>query len=264
MIDPIKISRIFFTFFGDAVLYRNISRFIKDTRRFMSPHLMTQLRTCYIRNSSLARVFDNLRLDTLFQNDDFRETEKIKSDVVESIIGELSNKGCDQLLNEFIAFIAYSGEEIYFKEAFDSFTNGNGKSIHDPLVIHNIIDDTEDDLSKENMFFYKPKNNNDDRKKNKNNNNENNINENNNNENNSNENNNNENNNKYYNNTNKKENKKTYTILTRKKPTNKIKNTYSKEELINNETKKTPKIRVVSSTKQKRSVIEYSNVISDT
>jgi len=52
------------------------------TRRFMDPHLMTQLRMNCIRNSNLAQVFDLLHLESLLRDRTYALPLKSKADVV--------------------------------------------------------------------------------------------------------------------------------------------------------------------------------------
>ncbi|KAL6073750.1 hypothetical protein QOT17_004748 [Balamuthia mandrillaris] len=139
-------------FYGDSVLYERISFFIMQTRRFMSPHLLTRLRCSVINNKNLARCFDSLDLHLLLLRDgmpsymtlsgssSFSESDsssgengggfflplKTKADVIEAVIGELAeaianpSKYADQqyliqaVLDEFLAYISYMGEQYYF------------------------------------------------------------------------------------------------------------------------------------------------------
>jgi hypothetical protein len=113
-------------FYGDSVLYERISFFMMQTRRFMSPHLLTQLRCSVIQNINLARTFETLNLNELLATNCTRTLEfKEKADVVEAIIGEL-NECCLRgnllsdcrfikgVLDEFLAYICYMGEQNYF------------------------------------------------------------------------------------------------------------------------------------------------------
>jgi len=107
-------------FYGDALLYQHISRYIMMTRRFMDPHLMTQLRTSIVRNSNLARVFEKLDLGQLIDKpiDPSFFTLKNKADTVEAIIGELAeHHHDDSLLSELISFISYVGENQHSVDA---------------------------------------------------------------------------------------------------------------------------------------------------
>jgi len=106
-------------FFGDACLSQTISTFIMTTRRFMSPHLMTQLRISCIRNSNLALVFDVLRIESLLRKPPEKLEQKEKADIVEAILGELTEADTESaFLNELTAFIGYLGDKAYFQRDF--------------------------------------------------------------------------------------------------------------------------------------------------
>eukprot|EP01102_Stenamoeba_stenopodia_P009881 TRINITY_DN292_c0_g1_i1.p1 TRINITY_DN292_c0_g1~~TRINITY_DN292_c0_g1_i1.p1 ORF type:complete len:259 (-),score=55.82 TRINITY_DN292_c0_g1_i1:68-844(-) len=110
-------------FYGDAVLYERVSSFLMTSRRFMSPHLLTTIRTEVVRNANLARVYDALHLQILLDEHEALQDEKDKADVVESIIGELSEAGKNNselstqigtTLKNLLAFICFTGETQYF------------------------------------------------------------------------------------------------------------------------------------------------------
>lgn len=116
-------------FYGDSYLYHAISKMLAQTKRFMSPHLLTQIRISTVSNQTLARVFDSLGLNTLIKSDDLgtKITTKQKGDIVESIIGELAEafhnpsglklfsiiEKSRETLDELISFILYTGETIF-------------------------------------------------------------------------------------------------------------------------------------------------------
>jgi len=156
-------------FYGEAVLYKMISAFIKETRRFMSPHLMTQLRTCYIRKSNLVLVHDLLNLADCFPVGFFdkeKMTEKSKTSVLMNIVGYLSQ--CEHIiLNDICAFVAYCGEKAYFKEINDTINDvsgflntgsmvpmfndnfeSNGNNPNESLFINQMDDNTQKNFTK--------------------------------------------------------------------------------------------------------------------
>src|SRR5579875_1836945 len=52
-------------FYGDSVLYERVSNLLLQTKRFLNPHLLTQIRTCCICNSNLANCFLRLEIERL-------------------------------------------------------------------------------------------------------------------------------------------------------------------------------------------------------
>eukprot|EP01129_Flabellula_baltica_P017344 TRINITY_DN958_c0_g1_i1.p1 TRINITY_DN958_c0_g1~~TRINITY_DN958_c0_g1_i1.p1 ORF type:complete len:337 (-),score=55.05 TRINITY_DN958_c0_g1_i1:139-1149(-) len=143
-------------FYGDSVLYETISKFIMETRRFMDPHLMTQLRTSCIKNESLAKVYDILSMESLLPAKYQGVTKKVKTkgDIVEAVIGELSENGYTELVKKFIAFIAYVGEESYFKIALE---HGSYMKRLPMRVEDIIIPEVETEDTPESLLFYSPK-----------------------------------------------------------------------------------------------------------
>jgi dsRNA-specific ribonuclease len=109
-------------FYGDAFLYERVTKNIIRSRRFMDPHLMTNLRVYCIKNANLAVVFDQLGLEVLFEPSVEKDsiamlTIKNKADIVEAIIGEIAeHRPEEDVLSELVAFISYIGEKEYFKE----------------------------------------------------------------------------------------------------------------------------------------------------
>jgi len=114
-------------FYGDAVLYERITRILLETRRFARPHVLTIMRNSCVSNRTLATVYDSLSLHRLSDVQiapsflDFKQ----KSDIVEAIIGELSENArkhkfgeiserSSKVLDELIAYIFYAGESAYF------------------------------------------------------------------------------------------------------------------------------------------------------
>ena len=121
-------------FYGDACLYQTISQYIMTTRRFMNPHLMTQLRMSCIKNVNLAVVFDLLHLDQLLRVQGAMPV-KDKADIVEAIIGELAEDEEETAtLNEITAYIAYVGEKafVHLQAEPPRPTSKNGRSLYSP------------------------------------------------------------------------------------------------------------------------------------
>eukprot|EP01080_Neovahlkampfia_damariscottae_P006479 gene6479-10484_t len=123
-------SNIFETleFYGDSVLYERITRNLTITKRFCSPHLLSTIRSSTICNKTLSSVYESLELYKL-SNCSFSPSFldiKQKADIVESIIGEISqylnskslldhiNKLCEDSLDDLISYISYAGEASYF------------------------------------------------------------------------------------------------------------------------------------------------------
>jgi len=90
----------------------------------MSPHLLTQLRCAVIQNKNLAHVFDDLGLAALLSDPTQPLLLKGKADVVEALIGELS-ESCNHVgnvnaalirgvLDELLAYICYTGMFLIF------------------------------------------------------------------------------------------------------------------------------------------------------
>lgn len=113
-------------FYGDSVLYERISFFLMQTRRFMSPHLLTRMRMSVINNRNLANVYDVLGLQNLISSPETVNVVKSKADVVEAIVGELSESAYRSaggtaalvrtVLDELLAYVCYLGEQTYFAE----------------------------------------------------------------------------------------------------------------------------------------------------
>jgi hypothetical protein len=96
-----------------------------QTRRFFSPHLLTKLRTSIICNRSLALCFDLLKVSALMTQTDTLIDLKQKADVIEAIIGELSEAAgrpnqslAKSVLDELLSYIHYHGEQTYFSEKY--------------------------------------------------------------------------------------------------------------------------------------------------
>eukprot|EP01087_Luapelamoeba_hula_P003232 TRINITY_DN1302_c0_g1_i1.p1 TRINITY_DN1302_c0_g1~~TRINITY_DN1302_c0_g1_i1.p1 ORF type:complete len:567 (+),score=116.39 TRINITY_DN1302_c0_g1_i1:353-2053(+) len=130
-------------FYGDSVLYERISFFLMQTRRFMSPHLLTKLRSAVIQNRNLALCFETLNLVGLFEKGKAPTVMKGRADVVEAMLGELSEacthttsqSGIDSglirgALDELLAYICYSGEREYFlhHSLSDDVNSGSGSA----------------------------------------------------------------------------------------------------------------------------------------
>uniref|UniRef100_A0A6B2L6I5 Uncharacterized protein n=1 Tax=Arcella intermedia TaxID=1963864 RepID=A0A6B2L6I5_9EUKA len=97
------------------------------TKRFMDPNLMTKMRSSSTKNVNLAATFEQLRLETLFEGLPTPATMKSKADVVEAIIGEISeqkNPNLESFLVDFIAFINYLGERDYYQETMPNQPDG--------------------------------------------------------------------------------------------------------------------------------------------
>lgn len=97
-----------------------------QTRRFMSPHLLTRMRMSCINNRNLANVYDVLGLQNLISTPEAVSLVKGKADVVEAIVGELSESAVRSgggtsalvrtVLDELLAYVCYIGEQTYFAE----------------------------------------------------------------------------------------------------------------------------------------------------
>ena len=97
-----------------------------QTRRFMSPHLLTRMRMSCINNRNLANVYDVLGLQNLISAPETISVVKGKADVVEAIVGELSESAYRSaggtaalvrtVLDELLAYVCYIGEQTYFAE----------------------------------------------------------------------------------------------------------------------------------------------------
>lgn len=76
------------------MLYQTISQYIMTTRRFMNPHLMTQMRMQCVRNSNLEEVFDTLNLKTLLPKPLPQIHMKSKADVVVRLFSIIPSLSC--------------------------------------------------------------------------------------------------------------------------------------------------------------------------
>jgi len=131
-------------FYGDSVLSERISAFIMQTRRFMSPHLLTKLRIECTCNANLAKCYDIIQIKNLFNCDHKLESTKRKGDVVEAIIGEMAESlsnpeftalmaNIKETLQELLSFISFQGESMFHNlmnervhlETFEQITNEN-------------------------------------------------------------------------------------------------------------------------------------------
>lgn len=108
-------------FYGDSVLYEKLSNLLLKTRRFLKPGLLTKMRSHCVCNNNLAICYVNLKMEQLLKSDQIPCTTKGQADVMESILGELSEKiesGKNAELKTFlealIGYILYTGEKNYF------------------------------------------------------------------------------------------------------------------------------------------------------
>jgi len=108
-------------FYGDSVLYEKLSNLLLKTRRFLKPGLLTKMRSHCVCNNNLAICYVNLKMEQLLNSHQIPCTTKGQADVMESILGELSEKiesGKNAELKTFlealIGYILYTGEKNYF------------------------------------------------------------------------------------------------------------------------------------------------------
>eukprot|EP01117_Protostelium_nocturnum_P019866 TRINITY_DN8715_c0_g1_i1.p1 TRINITY_DN8715_c0_g1~~TRINITY_DN8715_c0_g1_i1.p1 ORF type:complete len:304 (+),score=97.58 TRINITY_DN8715_c0_g1_i1:118-1029(+) len=127
-------------FYGDAVLNQRVSLFLMQTRRFMGPGGLTRLRSECVCNVNLARVYDKLRIGELMSEECHPKPSgvKDKADVMEAIIGELSESATkaelhkyhdeiDRTISALLNFISYVGERSYtLQEAVEEATKEKG------------------------------------------------------------------------------------------------------------------------------------------
>jgi hypothetical protein len=153
-------------FYGDSLLYHRITQFLMQTRRFMSPRCLTEIRASIINNKNLSKTYDSLNLKTLIPEADSQSANhfcnttvntsqpnykrrsnpdlqitKSKADAVEAILGELAEQAANNplqtarinsVLDELLAYICYSGEQHYFsqKEQPTPINPPNGSNIN--------------------------------------------------------------------------------------------------------------------------------------
>jgi hypothetical protein len=139
-------------FFGDSVLHYRVTRDLMRTRRFLTPHILTEMRMAITSNSNLARVYDVLGIAAVVEFAPAESgvpravnAEKTRADVMEAIIGELAeiseraeddSSGSDpdqqqqqqqpqqepediakvaaEVLDDLLMLISYTGEQQYY------------------------------------------------------------------------------------------------------------------------------------------------------
>lgn len=83
----------------------------------MNPGLLTKLRSAAICNSNLSHCYDKIKIEELIKSDIKPSTTKEKADIIEAIIGELSEslhkpenrhtQMIEGLITELLSFISY-------------------------------------------------------------------------------------------------------------------------------------------------------------
>jgi len=112
-----------YEFYGDSVLYERLAFTLLKTKRFMSPGLLTEFRSCSLTNKNLCTVFDLLNLGEVVSLPRTEYSIKLKADAIEAMIGELTLLALDgedpiiqHTLDELIGFICFMGEQEFYLE----------------------------------------------------------------------------------------------------------------------------------------------------
>lgn len=80
-------------FLGDAVIaYEVTNNLVNIYGKVLGPGTLTPMKHACISNKTLASLFDLLELDKLVKSNLDGRREKVKADIVEAIVGELSKK----------------------------------------------------------------------------------------------------------------------------------------------------------------------------
>jgi len=127
-LNPVDYDNEFETleFYGDSVLYERISCFLMQTRRFLNPGLLTRIRNECVCNVNLIRCYDKLGVQNLMTKILDDPAPKAKADVMEAILGELTQFAQRReasvlaerglaVRDELLSFIAYQGDNAYFR-----------------------------------------------------------------------------------------------------------------------------------------------------
>lgn len=118
-----------------------------QTRRFMNPGLLTKIRSHCVCNANLEECYNILKIENLLNSQQLPCTSKGKADILESIIGELSEAAVNNedanyssiviknFIRELISYILYNGEKTFFAKETQKENNSSKKTSPSRLSI---------------------------------------------------------------------------------------------------------------------------------